>query len=366
MIWIDTDYTLGKLAAERMRVVQALADEGLLDANARLPFPVVPLRISLITSAGSAAHADFMEELAGSGIAFDVDVFDTRVQGLEAEASLLASLQAAASSEVIAMVRGGGSRTDLVAFDREAVARAVAGAPVPVIVGIGHEIDETVVDRVAARSYRTPTACAAGLVADVNRYLQRLDGVAAAISNATRRRLVRVERDLAAAGHRAGRAATQRLRHATSAAAGLEARTGRVARRLLDRSAAMTIVLGRRIAAAGGQRTNRAADRIDLERARLVAAEHALDRADARTETVAATTAGLDPQRVLARGWTLTTDESGRIVRRPAALETGDRLITVFATGRAMSTVDTVDAAETADEPTTRAPQDDDNEQERR
>lgn len=367
MIWIDTDYTLGRLAAERMRVVQALADEGLLDANAQLPFPAVPLRIGLITSAGSAAHADFMEELAGSGIAFEVDVFDTRVQGLEAEASLVASLDAAGGSEVIAVVRGGGSRTDLAAFDREAVARAVAAAPVPVIVGIGHEIDETVVDRVAARSYRTPTACAAGLVADVNRYLQRLDGVAAAISNAARRRLVRVERDLAAAGGRAGRAASQRLRHAQSAAAALDARAGRVARRFLDKSAATTIALGRRVLAAGQQRTSRAADRLNLERSRLVAASRALDRAEARTDTIAATTAGLDPQRVLARGWTLTTDGGGRIVREPSALEVGDRLITVFATGRATSAVESVDTVEGADVPTVpRSQHDDHHEQEPR
>jgi exodeoxyribonuclease VII large subunit len=349
MIWIDTDYTLGRLAIERMRVVQALADDGLLDANAQVPFPLVPLRTALITSAGSAAHADFMEELAGSGIAFEIDLFDTRVQGVEAEASLLASLDAARSAQVIAIVRGGGSRTDLAAFDREVVARAVATAAIPVVVGIGHEIDETVVDRVAARSYRTPTACAAGLVAEVSRFLQRLDGVAAAISNAARRRLVRVERDLAAAGGRAGRAASQRLRHASSYAAALDARVDRAARRLLDISASATTALGRRIAGAGRQRTNRAAADLDLERTRLVAAEHALDRAQARIETIAATTAGLDPQRVLARGWTLTTDERGHIVRTPNVLDAGDRLITVFSSGRAVSIVDTVEAGESGE-----------------
>ncbi len=346
MIWIDTDYTLGKLAAERARVVQALADDGLLDANARLPFPAVPQHIALITSEGSAAHADFMEELAGSGIGFDVTVLDTRVQGLEAEPSLLAALDAATGAEVIAIVRGGGSRSDLAAFDREAVARAVASAPVPVVVGIGHEIDETVVDRVAARSFRTPTACAAGLVAEVNRFLQRLDAVAGAIGNATRRRLLRVDRDLAAAGTRAEQAALRRLRYAALATGRLEAAVDRAARRSLDQADAQTQSTARRVVAAGDHRVAQVDAALRLAQSRLSAADHALTRAAGRIRTVEATVAALDPARVLARGWTLTTRTDGRIVRDPASLEIGDGLVTVFESGRVRSTVDAVAAGE--------------------
>jgi len=343
MLWIDTDYTLGKLAAERARVLQALAGEGLLTRNRSLRFPAVPMRIGLVTSAGSAAHADFMEELVGSGFAFEVTVFDTRVQGLDAEPSLVASIEAAAGSEVIAVVRGGGSRTDLAAFDREGVARAVARSPAPVVVGIGHETDETVIDHVAARSYRTPTACAAGIVADVVAYLRRLDVAATAISASARRRLVRADRDLESAGARVGRAAPRRLRAIGEKVTSVGRSIPQAALRRLERADAAVVAAGRRTERVAAHEVQRRGSHVERSRTRLEAAHRVLERAGARLTTVAATVDGFDPARVLARGWTLTTDGSGRIIRDPERLEPGDRLVTVFGRGRVDSTVESVE-----------------------
>jgi exodeoxyribonuclease VII large subunit len=340
MLWIDTDYTLGRLAAERARVLRALADGALLDRNRGLPFPSVPLRIGLITSRGSAAHADFMEELAGSGIAFDVTVHDTRVQGIDAEASLVAAIEAAAGSEVIAVVRGGGSRTDLAAFDREAVARAVATSPVPVVVGIGHEVDETVVDRVAARSYRTPTACAAGLVDAVTAFLRRLDAHGRALAVGTRRRLARAGRDLDVAGAQAGRIADRRLRHAARQVHRAAGRVPVASTRAADRARRELAATAERMTARASHRLGTATGAIGFRVSRLGAASRLLAGAEARLETITATIEGRDPGRVLARGWTLTTDADGGIVRDPARLSPGDTMITVFAGGRVASTVD--------------------------
>ena len=119
-----------------------------------------------VTSVGSAAYEDVLGELTASGIGFRVLVADARVQGNGAEASMLRALHALrrCSCDVVLLVRGGGSRTDLVAFDGERLARAVAAMPAPVFTGVGHEIDDSVVDRVAAASYKTPTACAAAVV----------------------------------------------------------------------------------------------------------------------------------------------------------------------------------------------------------
>jgi exodeoxyribonuclease VII large subunit len=340
MLWIDTDYTLGKLAAERARVLRALEDDALLDRNRAVAFPLVPLRIGLVTSRGSAAHADFMEELAGSGIAFDVTLHDTRVQGIDAEASLVAALEAAAGSEVIAVVRGGGSRTDLAVFDREVVARAVAVSPVPVVVGIGHEIDETVVDRVAARSYRTPTACAAGLVGDVRAFVRRIDTHAGSVAAATRRRLSRAKRDLDEAGARAGRTAERRLRHAAGQIGRLAAGIPLATARTTNRARRRLTSVGTRVGARASHRADAASAVLDFSSRRLGGALRVPSRAEARLETIAATIDGRDPGRVLARGWTLTTDADGRIVRDPARLTPGDAMITVFAEGRLASTVD--------------------------
>src|SRR4051794_24967959 len=164
MLSIDTAYTLGRLAEAREVVLRTLQAEGLLRQQANLTLPVVPLRVGLVTSDGSAAAHDFLRTLEASAHAWQVTVFDARVQGTAAERSILRALDAACRSDppfdAVCLVRCGGARTDLAAFDREAVARAIAGAAVVVWTGIGHEIDTTVADAVAHRYFRTPSACA--------------------------------------------------------------------------------------------------------------------------------------------------------------------------------------------------------------
>jgi exodeoxyribonuclease VII large subunit len=175
MLSIDPAYTLGRLAEARERLLHTLEVEGLLRRQATLLLPDVPLRVGLVTSDGSAAAADFVDTLALSGFAFRVVLVDARVQGIEAEASVCAALRALVAHhdrpDVVCVVRGGGSRTDLAAFDAEAVARAIATCPVPVFTGIGHEVDTSVADLVAHASHKTPTACAGAVVERVRAHL---------------------------------------------------------------------------------------------------------------------------------------------------------------------------------------------------
>ena len=128
--------------------------------------PLVPLRLGLITSEGSAAHADFTEQIAACGYAFQITTVTTRVQGEFAAVEIAEAIAMAAQLpiDVIALVRGGGARTDLAAFDTEPVARAIVESALPVVSGIGHEIDESVADLVAHAAFKTPTACAQFLI----------------------------------------------------------------------------------------------------------------------------------------------------------------------------------------------------------
>jgi exodeoxyribonuclease VII large subunit len=169
MTGIDPVFTVGGIAANRERVLRALAADGLLDANGRLELAPVPLRVGLITSSGSAAYHDFVHELEASGYAWRVTVVDVRVQGAAAARRIKWALGQLAQLDLDAVVlaRGGGSRTDLAAFDTDLVARAIAGMPVPVITGVGHETDRSVADDVAYRACKTPTACAQLLTARV-------------------------------------------------------------------------------------------------------------------------------------------------------------------------------------------------------
>lgn len=191
MTGIDPTYTVGALEAERDRLLRVLAAEGLLGRNATRALSPVPLRVGLVTRVGSAAHADFLHELTRSGFGFEVSVCDTRVQGPGAEHQIVASLQTleARGVEVIALVRGGGDRLDLVPFDSEVLARAVAACSVPVVTGIGHETDRSVADEVAHTATKTPTAGAATLVEAVARFRSGLDDRARRLAGAAGRRL---------------------------------------------------------------------------------------------------------------------------------------------------------------------------------
>src|SRR5829696_396975 len=181
---IDPVHTLGQLAADRERVLRALAADGLLEANRRLRLGPVPLHVAVVTRAGSAACEDVLAELRTSGLGFRVSLVDAQVQGTAAVPSMLRALTVAGRlrPDAVLLVRGGGARTDLAPFDDERLARAVARSPVPVLAGIGHEIDSTVADEVAHTSSKTPTAAAAAVVALVASALDRAEAAWAGVA----------------------------------------------------------------------------------------------------------------------------------------------------------------------------------------
>ena len=277
MVAIDPAYTLGDLAAQRRKVLAALAEEGLLEANRRRTVPPLPLRLGIITSLGSAAHADVVHELEASGLGFDVHVVDARMQGLDAEITVVAALAELVRREVdlVAVVRGGGASTDLATFDSEVIARAVALCPLPVWSGVGHEVDRTIIDEVVHTAFKTPTACAAGVVGHVFSSIALLDRARARIAEL----------------------ATTRLTSATAH---------------LDRS---------------------------VERVRSGASLQ-LARSTARLDGAAGRARAYDPGRALARGWTITRRTDGSVVRSVDDVDAGESLVTTVADGAISSTVD--------------------------
>lgn len=176
LLEVDPTFTAGRLALDRAEVVRKMTADGSLTANAKLPLPLVPLRVGLVTSRGSAAHADFIDQLRRSGYRFRVRTVHTTVQGAEAARSIAAAIARleTESLDMIALVRGGGSRLDLAVFDLEEVARAISTSHVPVITGLGHDIDWSVADEVASIAVKTPSAAGEWLVTRVSDYAARL------------------------------------------------------------------------------------------------------------------------------------------------------------------------------------------------
>lgn len=317
---IDPAFTLGLLGQERSRLISALTEEGLLRANADAPLPPVPLRIGLITSIGSAAHADALHELEASGLGFHVSTFDARTQGADAPASIVAALRSAAATdvEVVLLVRGGGAATDLIAFDHESVARTIAVCGVAVFTGIGHETDRSVADDVAHSAHKTPTAAAHSIVRMVRDAQRSIDDDWASIRSGVAGRLTRATDRLGRVGHRAGSAGLRRL----------------------DRSAELIDRRSARVA----ERTRMSLDantaRVGLAAATVApAASLVLERASARLDLLAAQTRAADPAIAALRGWSITRHSDGRLLRSVHELAPGDELSTTLADGTVRSTV---------------------------
>jgi len=173
---IDPTYTLGDLARRKAEIISRLTDEGVLDMNKELEFPDVPQKIAVISSETAAGYQDFINQLKNNqgGYVFYCKLFPAVMQGPQTEASVIQALEQIYHYEdffdVVVIIRGGGSQFDLSYFDNYNIAYYVTQFPLPVITGIGHEKDNSVVDLVAHTRLKTPTAVAEFLIGTVAKF----------------------------------------------------------------------------------------------------------------------------------------------------------------------------------------------------
>lgn len=178
---IDPSYTLGDMERLRREILTRLKAEGIIDMNKQLEFPVVPQRIAIVSASGAAGYGDFMNQLHHNayGLQFYTCLFPAVMQGKETVASVTAALDRINSHidlfDCVVIIRGGGSTSDLNSFDDYNLAANVAQFPLPVVVGIGHERDVTILDYVACRRVKTPTAAAELLIGCGVEALARID-----------------------------------------------------------------------------------------------------------------------------------------------------------------------------------------------
>jgi exodeoxyribonuclease VII large subunit len=312
---------VGRHAQRRARLLAALQHEGLLEKNRALPEAPVPLSVGLVASKGTEGYHDFVGMLESSGFGFRVTLARAAVQGPTAPLDVAAGVRALGRSgcDVVCVVRGGGAQGDLAAFDDERVARAIATCPVPVRTGIGHTGDVSVADLVAHDACRTPTACAEGLVSAVRGwYDEHVVGQAARVGDAAADLLDERADEVDQLRRHLGVVGTHHLARAQD---GLRGRG-----RAVDR--AIPAALAR-----SGEVHRARADRLAVRAAARVADAHA--RLAARRALLAA----YDPQRLLARGWSITTDADGTVLRSVDGLAAGATLTTRLADGVARSTV---------------------------
>lgn len=192
---IDPSYTLGDMARKRMEVIRRLQEEGVFDLNKELTLAILPQRIAVISSPTAAGYEDFVNQLTRNdyGFPFYVKLFPALMQGEKTEESVIAALDRIYVHrelfDVVVLIRGGGSAADLSSFDSYTLAANCAQFPLPIITGIGHERDDSVVDNVAHTRMKTPTAVAAFLINRMAEQLALLDELRRTVCEATRNQL---------------------------------------------------------------------------------------------------------------------------------------------------------------------------------
>lgn len=324
--WIVTDidpaYTLGDLARRRQEIVRQLKEEGVFDMQKGLHLPLFCQHIAVVSSAQAAGYGDFVHQLEHNvqGFHFQTMLFPAVMQGEQVEQSVIAALESIdrhGNFDCVVIIRGGGATADLSGFDTLALAENVANFPLPIITGIGHERDESILDMVSYRCVKTPTAAAAFLIDHLQSVSDRLSDAQATLVKAVTRRMEAERLRLSILGQRFQIAVVNYLPKQSARLDRLE-----------------TVMLS-----AWQRKMERERYRIDLKEKtlsplllrRLTNEWHRLQLLEQRAKAV-------DPMLLLSRGYSITM-MNGRVVRDASLLQPGDEMETCLEKGTVKSIV---------------------------
>lgn len=321
---IDPSYTLGDMLRKRMEIVRQLKEEGVFDLNKELPFPTLPKRIAVITSPTAAGYEDFLNQLAGNkaGYPFYPKLFPALMQGEKTEESIIAALdrvyQHMDHFDVVVIIRGGGATSDLNSFDSYLLAANCSQFPLPVITGIGHERDDTILDMVAHTRMKTPTAVAEFLIGCMDKAAGELDDLQQDFCGLTTDVLLKQKTFLQLLANRLPALAVNRIERGRAQLQRLGAQLPFTA----------TSLLKQRLSA--------------LDTLQLSLKNHALSNLTDRNRFIQLTEQFIrmaSPDYVLKRGYSLTVKD-GKIIKHATELRSGDKITTRFADGEVGSEVE--------------------------
>jgi len=312
---IDPTYTLGDMARRRQEIIRQLKEEGVFDMQRELKLPLFAQRIAVISAPNAAGYGDFCRQLEDNayGFRFSITLFPAIMQGEQVEATIIAALNSifattatspVASASIpsdlppfdaVVIIRGGGATADLSGFDTLALAENVAQFPLPIITGIGHDRDESIIDMVSHTRVKTPTAAAAFLIDNLRRVSESIEQAETFILNYV----------------------NEHIRFQQQHITNLTTLIPTLAQRLLSDSHHRIELLQGRLP-------------IAIER-RLTAQQHLLEQTALKLQ-------GFDPKLLLSRGYSITLFQ-GKAIRNPQLLKPSDEIETLMEKGTVTSIV---------------------------
>ena len=320
---IDPSYTLGDMERLRREILARLKADGIIDMNKQLDFPAVPQRIAIVSAAGAAGYGDFMNQLHHNayGLQFYTCLFPAVMQGKETVASVTAALDRINSHidlfDCVVIIRGGGSTSDLNSFDDYNLAANVAQFPLPVVVGIGHERDVTILDYVACRRVKTPTAAAELLIGCGVEALARIDELRETIVSIAREYITEAQ---------------LQMQYLTST-------IPLVAGNIVERNRARLQHIMQIVPLTAQSRIAQGNERLQFFLKQMQqASAQTIMREKMRLTAIYEKVQILSPQNTLRRGYSLTT-VNGHAVTDASQLAAGDTITTHLANGTVTSTI---------------------------
>ena len=333
--WIVTDidptYTLGDMARKRQEIIRQLKEEGIFDLQKELQLPLFCQRIAVISSETAAGYGDFCNQLADNpyGFQFQTQLFPAIMQGDGVEQSIINALEqiftrseecgvrSENSFDAVVIIRGGGATSDMSGFDTLALAENVANFPIPIITGIGHDRDESILDMVSHTRVKTPTAAAALLIDHLKAVVEALDDAQDRLIHYCNSRLYTLNAQLTTLSEALPRLfSIVKTRH--------EARIETLHSRL--------VAAVRQGIITNQSKINTIEERLPiLTDRRLMTEKHRLQLIEEKAKS-------LDPTLLLKRGYSMTMKD-GKIIRDAATLHPGDEIETRLANGTVRSTV---------------------------
>ena len=298
---IDPVYTVGDMEKMRRKILRQLKEEGVIDLNKELEMPLLPQRVAVISSATAAGYGDFCNQLMNNprGYGFHIELFSAIMQGDQVEESIIASLNAIYDRldefDVIVIIRGGGATSDLSGFDTYELAANCAQFPLPIITGIGHERDDTVIDLVVHTRVKTPTAAAAFLIACMDKVADRLENLSSRLQQGVQNRILWEYHRIENLKQRVPNAVYKRINNAKYSLLSMRKDLQMVAQQYLS-----------------------------VRRHRLELLQQRLNDAL--------------PEKQLARGFSIAL-KNGKVVKDASCLQEGDTLITLFHQGKVESII---------------------------
>ena len=323
--WIVTDidptYTLGDMARKRQEIIRQLKEEGVFDLQKELQLPLFCQHIAVISSETAAGYGDFCNQLADNpyGFQFRTQLFPAIMQGEGVEQSIIEALERIydCDFDCVVIIRGGGATSDMSGFDTLALAENVANFPLPIITGIGHDRDESILDMVSHTRVKTPTAAAALLIDHLKMVLDAINNAQDAIARLTQQKLSTLNAQLSTLQEMLPRLfSTVKARQ--------EARIDNLYMRMLS-SIRETV-----ISSLGKINTLETRLPIFTDR-KIITERHRLQLMEEKAKS-------LDPTLLLQRGYSITL-HNGRAVKEASALAPGDEMETRLAKGRIISKV---------------------------